>query len=162
MGGTSDAYGNMSPVGEYNIWADPESARIVFGSGLPITMVGWDISRKYAVFDEAQAAELRAVGTPLAEFCIDIQGTVASFVLDTTQLEGFDLPDPIAMAVALDPDVATDVRRLYLDVEIGDGLCRGQTVVDNLGMSDGTPNIDVVFEASREKFLEILYAAVRA
>ena len=68
MGGTSDSIGNVTPVSEYNIWTDPEAAKIVFESGLPIEMIGWDISRKYATFDPSQSAALRAVGTPLAEF----------------------------------------------------------------------------------------------
>jgi purine nucleosidase len=62
MGGTSDAVGNVAPAAEFNIWADPEAARIVFRSGAPIEMVGWDISRKYAVFTPEQSAALAALG----------------------------------------------------------------------------------------------------
>ena len=160
MGGASDARGNVSQVAEFNIWADPEAAKIVFESGMPITMVGWDISRKYAVFDKAEAAALRAVGTPLAEFCMDIQGKVDEFALEVTQLRGFDLPDPISMAVAQDSATATMTQKLYVEIEPGDGLCRGQTVVDYLGVAGKEPNVEVVLEASRERFLEILYTAV--
>ena len=51
MGGAGDYVGNSSVVAEYNIWADPEAAKIVFESGMAITMVGWDVSLKYAVID---------------------------------------------------------------------------------------------------------------
>jgi purine nucleosidase len=158
MGGTSDAVGNVSPVAEFNIWADPESAALVFYSGAPITMVGWDISRKYAVFAPDDAAELRALG-PLGEFSVDIQRTLVEFALEHTRLAGFDLPDPIAMAVALDPDVATDVRRVHVAVERRGELTRGQTVVDH-DSRFGDANADVVFAASRERFIELLHAAL--
>ena len=105
MGGTSDNFGNVTAVAEYNIWADPESARIVFESGMQTTMIGWDISRKYAVFEEKDVAEIKAFKTPLADFTVDIQGTVLEMVTTELGLSGFDFPDPIAMAVALDNDV---------------------------------------------------------
>jgi purine nucleosidase len=160
MGGTSDAVGNVSPVAEFNIWADPESAAAVFRSGAPITMVGWDISRKYAVFAADDAAELRALG-PLGELSVDIQRTLVEFALEHTRLAGFDLPDPIAMAVALDPAVATDVRRVHVAVELRGELTRGQTVVDH-DSRFGAANADVVFAASRERFLALLHDALRS
>lgn len=160
MGGTSDAVGNVSPVAEFNIWADVESAALVFSSGAPITMVGWDISRKYAVFAPDDAAALRALG-PLGAFSVDIQRTLVEFALQHTRLAGFDLPDPIAMAVALDPGVATDVRRVNVSVERRGELTRGQTVVDH-DSRFADANADVVFAASRERFLALLHDALRS
>ena len=160
MGGTGRGHGNVTPVAEYNFWADPEAARIVFDSGLPIKMVGWDISRTYAVLDPDDAAALRALDTPLARFCVDIQGSVEQFALSTTRLAGFDLPDPIAMAVALDPAVATRIERCHVEIETTSPLCRGQSVVDRLHLMGQAPNAEVVIEASRERFLQILYDAV--
>ena len=156
MGGTSDAVGNVSAVAEFNIWVDPEAAAIVFASGARITMVGWDISRKYATISPSDAAALRAIG-PLGAFAMDIQGVVNTFATTTTGLDGFDLPDPIAMAVALDPSIATDVRLLDVVVETGGTYAAGQTVVDHLGIDGRTPNVHVVVEASREAFLRLLH-----
>jgi purine nucleosidase len=127
---------------------------------MPITMVGWDISYKHATFDEADTARLRAVGTPLAAFCVDIQASLVHFATEMMGLPGFDLPDPIAMAVALDPAVATVTKRLFVAVETGGRWCRGQTVVDHRAVTGHSPNIEVVFEASRERFLSLLHEAV--
>jgi purine nucleosidase len=159
MGGTSDAVGNVSPVAEFNIWADPDSAARVFCSGAPITMVGWDVSRKYAVFTPEDEDELRALG-PLGAFSVDIQRTLVEFALRHTKLAGFDLPDPIAMAVAIDREVATDVRRVHVAVERSGELTRGQTVIDH-DSRFGAANADVVFAASRERFLALLHDALR-
>jgi len=147
MGGTSDDVGNVTPVAEYNVWADIDAAAAVFDSGAQITMVGWDVSRKYAVFPPADADELRALGR-LGEFAVDIQRTLIEFCRTQTKLDGFDLPDPITMAVALDRSVATDVRaaRVRVDRETG------QTLVDE----DAPANARVVVAASRERFVALL------
>lgn len=160
MGGTSDAVGNMTAAAEFNIWVDPEAAALVFEAGARLTMVGWDISRKYAVMDADAAARLRAVG-PLGAFAVDIQATLTDFVRQETHIAGFDLPDPIAMAVAIDPSVATVVRRLNVRVETQSDIAFGQTVVDHLDIEHLAPNVDVVLEASRERFIELLHRTHR-
>lgn len=161
MGGIGQGYGNVNELAEYNIWADPEAARIVFESGLPITMVGWDISRLYAAFDKEESARFRSIGTRFAEFSVDIQGAVDAFAQSETHLVGYDLPDPIAMAVALDPSVATDVRYLPVTVDIHSPLGRGQTVVDHLKMTGKQPNAHVVLTADRTRFLDLMYGCMR-
>jgi purine nucleosidase len=160
MGGTGQGHGNVTPVAEYNFWADPEAAKVVFESGMPIKMVGWDISRTYAVLNPQDAAALRAIDTPLARFCVDIQKTVEKFALSTTRLQGFDLPDPIAMAIALDPTAATRTQRCFVAIETVSPLCRGQSVVDRLQLLGREPNAEVVLEASREKFMRLLSDAL--
>lgn len=160
MGGIGLGHGNVVPAAEYNIWVDPDAAKIVFESGLPITMVGWDISQKYATFDDAQAEELKSL-SPLGEFCVDIQQGLRRFGIEKLDLGGFDLPDPIAMAVAIDPKVATVIKHLHVAIETKSELTRGATVVDHLGITGQAPNAKVVLAASRERFLHVLYAAVQ-
>lgn len=160
MGGAADAVGNMSAVAEFNIWVDPEAARIVFRSGAPIEMVGWDISRKYAAFDTVEQERLRSLG-PLGEFAVSTQAVLNEFAKVHTGLAGFDYPDPIAMAVALDPAVATKSAQLFVDVEIEGELTRGQTVVDHLSILGERPTAVVVLEASRARFVELLEQALR-
>ncbi len=160
MGGTGKGPGNVTPVAEYNIWTDPEAARIVFESGLPLTLVGWDISRASAVIDPETEAELRNLGTELAHFAVDIQGVVTDFAHNVTKLEGFDLPDPIAMAVAIAPEIA-EVEAVHASVVTGDGPTRGLTIFDWLDVTGKEPNVDVVRHVPREKFLAMLHDALR-
>ena len=160
MGGASDHLGNITPVAEFNVWVDPEAAKVVFSSGMPLKMVGLDVSRKHAVFTPEESTKLRGVGTPLAEFCVDIQR-----VVHNEWDGGFELADPIAMAVALDPAVATRTERRFVAVETGGEWCRGQTVVVHPELTivgEYEPNVEVVEEASRERFFELLYEAVRS
>jgi purine nucleosidase len=152
MGGTSDDVGNITPDAEYNVYADPRSAKSVFESGARITMVGWDVSRAYAVFEPADWEELRALG-PLGAFSVDIQKTLIEFCKGTLGKESFDLPDPIAMAVALDRRVATQTIRARVEVD-------QETAKTHMRM-DGEPQVEVVVAASRERFVALLRDALR-
>lgn len=160
MGAVADHLGNVTPAAEFNMWADPHAVETVLASGLAPEFVGWDISRTYAVVEPELAADLRAIGTPLAEFCIDIQRVVAAFCASETKLAGFDLPDPITMAYAIDPAVALATERLYLQVETESPLTRGMVVMDLLGLTGGSPNAAVVTRADRDLFLRMLTAAI--
>jgi len=161
MGGIGFGHGHVVPAAEYNVWVDPEAAKIVFESDLPIVMVGWDVSQRFATFNDEEAEKIRSV-SPLGQFCVDIQRCLREFGMNELKLVGFDLPDPIAMAVALDPKVATVTKRLHVAVETRSELTRGATVVDHLGITGQEPNAEVVLEASRERFLRVLYDAVRS
>jgi purine nucleosidase len=161
MGGTGRGHGNITPVGEYNFWADPDAAKIVFESAMRLKMVGWDISRTYAVLNPQDTADLRGFGTPLAAFCVDIQATLTQFAMNQSKLQGFDLPDAIATAIALEPEVATETRSLFVAIENESELCRGQSVVDHYGVLGEEPNTEVVLNASRKRFWDMLCDAVR-
>lgn len=161
MGGVGKGAGNITPVSEYNIWADPEAAFIVFHSGLPIKMVGWDVTLNHATFNMDDAEKIKSFNTPLSDFVVDIQKTVIEFTEKTRGEKAFHLPDPIAMAVALDESVVTESQKVYLDIALNHDATRGQTMIDYPNVFGKSPNVEVVLAASREKFLEILYNAIR-
>jgi purine nucleosidase len=160
MGAVADHIGNQTPVAEFNMWVDPHAVEVVLASELPLEFVGWDVSRHYAVIEPDDAAALRAIGTPVAEMCVDIQRVLTKFCRDETKLAGFDLPDPIAMAYAIDPRIATATRHLHCVIETDSPLTRGMVVMDLLGFSDRPPNALVVTEADRSRFLTMLRDAL--
>jgi purine nucleosidase len=161
MGGTGVLPGNATPLSEFNWWIDPESVHIVLESGMKVEMVGWDVSLADSVIDTDLAEELRNLG-PLGQFSIDIQKALRRFIQEVTGRTGFDWPDPIAMAVTLEPDIATSEAHLRVEVSLGLGHERGQTIVDHLGNTKREPNCRVVYRVDRERFIEMTRNAFRA
>lgn len=132
MGGAACTVGNVTPAAEYNIWCDPEAARLCFRSALPIEMVGWELCRGPANLTGDEIACCRALGTPLADFAIDCNATALEANRTLFHEPGIGLPDPVAMAIALDPGLVTRQSRHAVDVECEGALTRGMTVVDQL------------------------------
>lgn len=143
MGGAACAVGNVTPAAEFNIWVDPEAAREVFRSGLPIEMVGWELCRGSANLLPDEMDRLRARATPLARFALDCNRTALRATFAQSHDPGLGLPDPVAMAVALDPGVCTRKSRHLVDVETAGDLTRGMTVVDALGVAGDERNREI-------------------
>jgi len=156
MGGTgAHGPGNISPTAEFNFWVDPEAVRVVLRSGMPVELVGWDVSIASAVVTEERRAEIRALGTDVADFSIDIQATLHAYAYEETRLQGPDFPDPIAMAHALEPSVAT-TEFLGVDIAIGPDPMRGTLIVDHYGFAQMAPNATVVTNYPEDDFFATL------
>ena len=156
MGAVADHIGNVTQVAEFNMWVDPEAVEVVLQSGMHLEFVGWDISRTAAVVTPQESAMIRSIDTDRARFAIDIQRIVEKFCAEETHLNGFDLPDPIAMAYAIDTTIALEAHHWYLSVETQSELTRGMVVMDTLGVMHQEPNAIVVTSASHEKFMSML------
>ena len=161
MGGTSDGYGNITPVSEFNIWVDPEAAEIVFSSKLNKVMVGWDISRKYAVLNDDEARALRAIGTEKARIAIDSQKVVRQFCAEETGIDGFDLPDPIAMSVVFSDEAVVGAIQASVAVNLQNGLSRGMTIIDSREFSDREKTTLVILEGNRQYFIDQLTRSLK-
>ena len=155
MLGAPDGVGNVSALGEFNAWADPEAAALVLAAPGHKTMVGWNISRLFAVVDPTLRDEIRACG-PIGEFIVDINVDVDHYARIESGLAGFDLPDPIAVAIAIDPDLATRTTFEFVGV-CTDELSRGQTFIDRRHTA-GPPNCTIVWEADERAFQRRLLA----
>jgi purine nucleosidase len=140
MGGAPCCEGNVTPAAEYNFWADPEAARVVLRSQLPIELVGWQLSRGAAVVNGRDVEEMLALRTSFADFAIRSNDTAATAHHKQTGEEGIALPDPTAMAILLDPALALVSSDHFMDVQVDSGITRGMSVVDRLGVAEDARN----------------------
>jgi inosine-uridine nucleoside N-ribohydrolase len=157
MGGAARPPGNVTPVAEFNIHADPIAAALVFEQDWPITMVGLDVTSKvrFARADRDRLASASAPGAVLLR-------EVSRFLFDTRGLDHMLLHDALAVAVAADPSIVTTLNR-QVRVETRGEHTLGQTVVDfrtaAQGVSeDGATRVCVDVEVSR--FRAMLFGAL--
>ncbi len=145
MGGSLSG-GNVTPAAEFNIYVDPEAARIVFQSGIPITMVGLDVTTKTKL-TEAHVRELEAHSNPVSQAAAKI----ARHIIAHSRKEGFQLGpnmhDPLAVAAFLRPSLIK-TQKFYVDVETSGELTAGETlgyspITGDLQRRPGTKNPDM-------------------
>ncbi len=152
MGGAI-AEGNVTPAAEFNAFVDPEAAAALFGSGIPVTMIGLDITHK-ALFDSGHAERLRGTGAAgravaeLADFFLE-------FHRQRYRFDGAPIHDAMAVAHVIDP---TLVETLHCNVaiETASEFCDGRTVVDRWLVSDRPRNAHVGIDVDAPRFLELL------
>jgi purine nucleosidase len=173
MGGAPCCEGNVTPAAEYNIWVDPEAARIVMLSGLPVELIGWQLSRGDAVLRETDIAHIQRFNTRLAHFAIECNSRARAAYKTQTGEDGIALPDPVAMCLALDSSIVTEWSEHYVDVETQSELTRGMTVVDRLDVVQdernravwapalGRRKVKICWSIDNQRWKEALYAALR-
>ncbi len=158
MGG-SIAEGNMTPAAEFNVWADPEAAQVVFASGLDVTMIGLDVTHR-AVTTPALQQRLREQGT-VGSFVAELVDFFAIYHRETYGWEGAPIHDAVAVAHLIDPTLVTTVNR-NVEVECESELCRGRTVVDRWNRTGRPRNAHVGVDLDAGGFFDLLVERVGA
>ena len=163
MGGSWLAGGNISPVAEANIYNDPEAAEIVFKSGLPIVMVGLDVTHK--VFLSQNDIDKLSSKNSSGKFLKKISNIYMKFYKDTKNMDGCFFHDATAVIAMTNPEFFKyKVARVYVSQ---DNLTRGQTVVylkdlkHETEINDNRGFVQVLYDAESKKVIsEYLKVAI--
>jgi pyrimidine-specific ribonucleoside hydrolase len=153
MGGAI-AEGNVTPAAEFNAFVDPEAAAIVFGSGIPVTMIGLDVTHK-ALFTRAHADRLRGAGAA-GRAVAELSDFFQRFHESRYGFDGSPIHDALAVAHVIDPTLVTTVN-CNIAIETASEQCDGRTVVDRwLVLEDAPRNAHAGIDVDAARFLELL------
>ena len=163
MGG-STGQGNASAVAEFNIWADPEAADVVFRSTIPIKMVGLNVTRQVPA-TPAHRHRVRALGTRTARAVAELLDFFSDQLERRYGLPGASMHDPLAVSALVDPQMLR-FESMQVDIELAGEHTYGMTVCDHRHLSTesagmirqrdplGRPNADVAVAVDPDRFWE--------
>jgi inosine-uridine nucleoside N-ribohydrolase len=154
LGGAIRATGNSwNPAVEFNFYVDPEAAAITLRCWPGALLVPWETVMDHGLAPD-QVEELCSIGTAKADF---FRRSIRNRYLK--QIPGVKKlfePDPLAMAVALEPELISRSEARYIEVELGGNQTRGQVVVDWFDVTGQPPNANLVLEINRDRFFELM------
>lgn len=170
MGG-SLTYGNVTPAAEFNIWCDAEAAHVVFTSGIPIKMVGLNVTRQVAA-TPAWRKRTREMGTKTAIAVADMLDFYSERLENLFGLEGGSMHDPLAVAAVTHPDMLT-FEKMHVSVELRGEHTYGMTLcdwrhfradayeVEGAGILRGEePNVEVAVDVDIDMFWDVFLDAL--
>lgn len=158
MGGVVQGFGNVTPMAEYNMYVDPEAAKLVFKAGFAtLTLVGLDVTRK-ALLTEEHIASLG--DTPVARYVRESTADYMQRYFERNGIRACAMHDPLAVGVALNGNLVT-AKPYYVDVETRSELCDGQTVCDFQQRLSQEANVHICLDVAADEFLQLLTRALR-
>jgi len=158
MGGVFYRKSEIITPTEFNAFCDPEALKIVLDSGMPITMVGLDVTMQVLV-EEPQYAEFAKIDTPLGKLVWDWLKFYEKLHRNSMGVGGA-LHDPLALALVIDP---TLIRRkpAHIGVDLAGTYAFGATVADFWGERGEKPNAEIAYEVDADRFFDLLYSLLR-
>lgn len=142
LGGSWHEPGNASPVAEFHFFCDPEAARAVLRSGVPLTLIPLDASRK-VLFSPSDLFELPAPDSRTCRFLRKVVPFGIGATANLYGIEGFHLKDVLGIVALVLPS-ALSVKPSSVDVEVRGELTRGMSVVEARWSRQGAANVDLV------------------
>ena len=145
--------GNITPAAEFNAFVDPEAAAAVFASGIPLTMIGLDVTHM-ALFTREHADRLRGTGKA-GRVVAELSDFFQRFHEERYGFNGSPIHDALAVADVIDPTLVTRLE-CNVEIETASQHCDGRTVVDRWLVTERPRNARVGVDVDAERFLELL------
>ena len=146
--------GNWTAAAEFNILADPEAAKIMFDSGIPIIMSGLDVTHKAYVTREENEV-IRANGNRCSVLAAELIAYFSRYHYEVEHLPGCTLHDPCAVAYLLKPEIFTG-KLCHVDIDVNGQYTLGKTIVDWFDHTHKEKNVLVLHDVDRPAFVELL------
>ena len=153
MGGAI-THGNITPSAEFNLYCDPHAAQVVFEAGLPLTMIGLDVTHQ-AIATPKRLAKIRSIGDPIGTTVAQLLAHYSQHDIQQYGFEGAPLHDPCVLAYLLNPDLFQS-RRCFVEIETQSDSSLGRSIVDWHGVSRKPPNVNVVSDIDSNGFYDLL------
>ena len=161
MGGTCH-FILTEPFMEFNTYLDAEATRIVFESGIPITMYGYDVTYR-TLFHEEFLDRLEQVGNRTGHMMAELLKRFSQLHNEVwIDLGGCPIHDACAVAGVIDKSLVKKSERMYVQIQTEPGPLSGATICDYAHRSGKPENVEVVYEMDVERFLELILQSVRA
>lgn len=159
MGGAYYAQGNTPnlPV-EFNFYADPDAAAVVFDNWPSLTLVTWEATLAHGI-DLMKYNELMRFENKRSQFLNKISQKLMVFMQEVFHRDVSYLADPLAMAVLLEENIVLEAAEKYVQIERMGAMTRGMTVVDWADHSNKEPNVVIIKEVDRDRFFALLKMA---
>jgi purine nucleosidase len=158
MGGAIHAKGNSwQRAAEFNFYCDPEAAAVVFARWSLLTLVSWETTLAHGLRPQQVEALMQGTSARAELFRRTVRPRLESRSTGPYILYE---PDPLAMAVALEPDIVRRAEPRYVEIELAGRLTRGQTVVDWYDLANRPPNASLVLDVDRDRFWELMQLSV--
>lgn len=158
MGG-SYQLGNVTPAAEFNIFADAEAAYVVFNSGVPLVMMGLDLTRQALCYPNI-VERMGKVGGKASKLFVDLMGFFCKTQKQVFGWEGGPLHDPTCIAYIIDESYI-ETKDMYSEVEIRSEKCYGRTLCDYFGVTKNKPNSKVSIKLDVDKFWNIVEECIK-
>ncbi|MFK7803018.1 MAG: nucleoside hydrolase [Anaerolineae bacterium] len=162
MAGAVTGHGNTNVCTEFNVFADPEAAHVVFeawgAAGKRIEVADWELTMRNGFTKEVRA-EWAAINSKKSDFYTAISAHSNRFIEEVRGRTINFFADPVAMAVALEPELVTQWAQHHLGIEMTGGISRGLTVVDWLDANGRPKNSDIAMEIDHGRLLELVVMA---
>jgi inosine-uridine nucleoside N-ribohydrolase len=158
MGGVFYRRSEIITPTEFNAFCDPEALRLVLESGIPITMVGLDVTMQVLI-EEPQFRELEKIDTELGRVVLDWLRFYEKLHRNSMGVGGA-MHDPLALALVIDPTLVR-TKPVHVGVNLAGEYAFGATVADFWGLRGEAPNAKIAYEVDAQRFFQLMFGLLR-